>query len=505
MKKRKPAKKAREDRQRPFPRAVGVLPAIGALTAILFAYFYFATYGTYSFFQEEYGDVPYDHLGESLLHGHADVPDSWEASQRNGKYYLYFGALPAIFHGLASWLLPGLIGKWGRLSCFLAALVSLAAFYRMISRALDLGNRGSPPPKGRKKIGKVPFLLAFAFGTPLSFLVSTCYVYNECILWGLASSLWGVYFLLRLLEIPKRWQGDLFGLSVCAATALHTRLTFALPLGLSLSLVAGYLGFRCWREKTPPKKWAPALVGCVSPALLGLGLQLWYNAARYGSPWRAYAAPAAIVPEEQARLAQVGIWNLGRLSMALINYFGVRGEFFSPRPPFFRMPEYLVSNPSLAFAKYREWTISLTIASSWLVVGALWGFILILRRPRSPLTLGVAASFIPQWLCILGFAGITQRYCAEFLPLLVFLFCVTLRQIAEAKRTERFRRPVLALGTILCVLSCYATLAGTASWMTLSNWAAPAVYRAQMGKFLDAYANAFSKLVHRAPTDGGGS
>jgi hypothetical protein len=203
--------------------------------------------------------------------------------------------------------------------------------------------------------------------------------------------------------------------------------------------------------------------------------QLWYNYTRFGSIWESLDFKATYVNPEEIG----GVVNLARVPSTLLNYFGLTSASFYPIPLFFQLAPVRYLDDSIFFG-WKEQTLSLTLGSSWLVIGAVLGVVALVRRSRPWETL-IALAFVPEVALIATFYFVTQRYAAEFLPLLVFLFSVFLIE------TGRRGRPASRFGWFLLVLAVFSsvvTLASTLEWNLWDNGDAPIEYKVRLAHLL---------------------
>ena len=79
------------------------------------------------------------------------------------------------------------------------------------------------------------------------------------------------------------------------------------------------------------------------------------------------------------------------------------------------------NHPNLYVMPFSETHLSIFWSSSWLLLGAIIGFMLLARRESTDaLDRGIAISFLAQVIVILSFMGLCQRYTAEIFPFLIF-------------------------------------------------------------------------------------
>jgi hypothetical protein len=263
--------------------------------------------------------------------------------------------------------------------------------------------------------------------------------------------------------------------------ALLSRVTFAIPIAVALALLllralAGR--FQQGAQKTGRAKAVLLLVLAVSPAVVGGAFQLWYTHARFGSILDVININTYVRPAEIG-----GVFNVRRIPSALRNYFGLTARSLTGHPPFFQMARVRYGNDAL-FLGWKEETLSLSLGSSWLVLGALGGFLALLHRPRSALAIALVIFFGLQGLLISTYYFVTQRFSAEFLPFLIFLFFLWAYHgfAAAPSRSTRliwWFLPILALG------SAVVTVASTLQWNLAINDDVPREYKIRLSRLLD--------------------
>lgn len=326
-------------------------------------------------------------------------------------------------------------GKSSRVSCLLGGILCVFAGYLLLC-----------PATISSVSLRLLLLLGFALGTPLLHLVSSSRIYHEAILWGLSGLLWtavAVTHLLRGTHHKTFWTAVA---SLGASTALLSRITYGMTAYL---LLAGTLLILI-RRKTLSLR----MMGVLSIALAAIELQMWYNFERFGSIWKAIDYSYFYLKPETLG----GEFNIRRIVDTLSGYFGVSDAYFSSTSPYIRMAVHPLTNPLLFFS-WREQTISLTIASVWLLLLAAYGMKwLFSNRHYSHMLLVMLTT--AGTLPVLLFYFITQRYAAEFLVPLVFAasFGVYSGEILKRRLARTF-----VMLTI--VWSIFATVQSSASWM----------------------------------------
>jgi len=457
--------------------------------AILGAYSLLVTRGTGNFAGEETWGSAFDSLAKSLVAGEANVERDtidWEGFEEHGKVFISFGPLPALLRILPNTLIPSMYGKWSRWSCFGGAVLTLLA--ACLTFGASLGVPGKLP-RPAARVYLAAGVLGFGLGSPLVYLISCSRIYHEAIVWGLCGSLWAIYFAIRILSGSISKRKGFLGLSVSFGVAVLARVTFSIPIAV---IIAVLLLRELLTGPHPQQARRGRLVGvagllfALSPAVVTGLFQLWYNHMRFGSVWKSLDFKATYVHPEEIG----GVVNLARVPSTLLNYFGLTSASFFPIPPYFQLAPVRYLDDSIFFG-WKEQTLSLTVGSSWLVIGAVLGVAALVRRWRPWETL-VALAFLPEVALIATFYFVTQRYAAELLPLLVFLFTVFLIETRQQGRPAgRFAWFLLGLA----VFSSVVTVASTLEWNLWDNGDAPVEYKARLAHLL--------ALEGRAPSCGG--
>jgi hypothetical protein len=478
-----------------FSRVATILALGGLLLATATVYFWLVSYGTWSLAGSEMWSDAFDSLGKHLEHFDASVDQDaidWEGLTVGSRTTMYFGAFPALLRIVPNLLFPDMYGRWGRPSTLLAALLALAAAFVTFRSALLAGGRSLDR---RGWLHVTAATVGFGLGTPVVYLVSCGRIYHESILWALCGSLWGVYFIVRLAAGQASTRHGLLGLSASFAVTLLARVTFAVPMALALLVLSARAlagAFAASKARTKGASGVLLLALAVSPAVVGAAFQLWYDYDRFGSIWDINRINSYVHPEEIG-----GTFNVRRVPSALDNYFGLRADSLPSRLPFFRLAPVRYANNTLFF-DWREEALSLTLGSSWLILGAALGALVLLRRPRSRWTIVIVLCFAVQALIISTYYFVTERFAAEYLPFLILLYSVYLAAPTERRVPRRDLSPVFL---VLAVFSALVTVGSTIQWNQAVNTDVPTEYKIRLARlFFPAGSppNSYGKVVQLA-------
>ena len=442
------------------------LPLLLLLSAFLWVFT--TTGGRHVFVKEVLGGA-YDSQAEHFLRGNVDVDVeaiSHEAMIVDGKVRMYFGPFPAFLRIPLNAIYPAGYGKWSRVSGFCAGVIALFAFAGLVRKAL----RCSPPSPRARNWVESACIVGFALGSPLLFLLGNLSIYNEAIIWGLACSLAALFFAVCSQQAEGiALTRSLLGFSLCAAGALLSRVTFGLPF----ILIAPLLALRLPRENRISN-----LLALLLPLGAAFVFYVWLSYARFGSfvgvNYDYYVNP---VHNEFAH--KYGLFSLRRIPYSLADYFSLRFPAIERQPPFLVADRHSYNYPSLFSNPDSEVYVSLLWSSSWIVFAAIMGIACLFRRKGFNLfARGAAVALLAQFVCILSYFLLAQRYATDLYPFLIFCLVVFL----GSGGTVLLRSRQLLIG--LVALSVVINSLATVSWLIHADQNVPAETRATWEKLL---------------------
>ena len=455
-----------------------------SLVLIACLYFFLLTRGTGELLAHDMLSGSFDSLADGLMRGTAEVDPAtirWEAFVVEGRSYLYFGPWPALLriplHGVA----PDRFGQWARLSCLVAAALSLAAFGLMAIRTLhqnrSLGDQ-------EKRFLLVTSLLGFGLATPLPFLLTQGSIYHESILWALAGSICFVAVVVPRLHAPDLLRGKLLLLSTIAGATFMARVTYGAPLYLILLLIAGAELLRRLRaDRREVRGEIARLFVVLLPAGLTLVFCLWYNFDRFGSvftfvDYRLLGFMRAN-PSTLEILDQTGVFNLRRLLPALDNYFIPSAEMISRNFPWFRvtLPQY----PDLGLYPriFHSYLVPLSVASSWLVLGGLVGMGYVFRSAGRKFGGLCLLALLTEALLICCYYIMELRYEVDLIPLFVFGYGAFLAEVSTRSPLRGRAQDLVTLVMFAVAASAIVTLSSTLSAIPMGGPAHTSSYKAE--------------------------
>jgi hypothetical protein len=437
-----------------------LLPLILVLSALLWVFT--MTGGRQIFVKEVLGGA-YDSQAEHFLRGNVDVDGAdigHEAMIVNGKARMYFGPFPAFVRMPLNFVYPSGRGYWSRISGFCAGIIALAAFAGLIGMGLRASQLS---PRWRNWVGNA-CLVGFAFGSPLLLLLGNLSIYDEAIIWGLAWSLAALFFAFRSRETEGgALTRSLLGFSLCAAFALLSRVTFGAPF----ILIAPFLVLPIRRENRLAN-----LTALLLPLTAALAFYLWLSYAKFGN-LSGVNYDYYVNPVHRNFAHEHGVFSLERVPYSFVDYFGLRLPSFQRASPFLMGDRHFYHHPSLYSLPFSEVYLPLTWCSGWLVFAAIMGITCLVRRDGADaFERSAAFALFVQFLCVLSFFALAQRYAADLYPFLIFCLIVFLSSGGVA--LLRSRHIIVGLVALSVVVNCLATI----SWLIDADHNVPGETRA---------------------------
>ena len=431
-------------------------PAFLAVAAVLVAYAWFGSGGTFEFrrvswershdsgFTERY----YAALAEGFLRGQLDMPyprdarwdqvanaydikdrerlgmawEMWDATLYGGKFYLYFSPVPVLLFYIPFRLLSGGYPADTLAATFFCAWAFLACV-GFARRALD----------GRLR---ALWVLLIGFANVVPFTLTNVRTYEVAVAAGMAFTATFAYALLRFTE--TRATKHAVWMSVWLALAIATRPNLAVLL-----LIAGLVLWRHWRA---------ALFAMIPLAVVGTAYSV-YNIARFGNPFELGIT---------YQISYVPMWRVGVCSLCsapdvvrLVN--NVTHYVFWP-PTFMGAFPYVdlqrnVFDPAVSFAGGAEQILGIAAISPLVLIGT--AIALVRRNERAPQLVMAAA-----WLILFGLSTcrwVVARYSLDFMLLMTTATVVLLDRALHETRT---RAATIAVAIVACFSIVTGILAG---------------------------------------------
>ena len=448
-----------------------LLPLTLLLSALLWV---FVTTGVRQIFVKEVLGGAYDSQAEHFLRGNVDVDAEaigHEAMIVNGHTRMYFGPFPALLRVPLNFIYPAGHGKWSRISGFFAGVIALFAFAGLVRTALC----SSPlSARARNWLGNA-CVVGFALGSPLLLLLGNLSIYDEAIIWGLALSLGALFFALRSQHTEGSTQTRmLLGFSLCAGGALLSRVTFGAPFILIAPLLA---------LRIRPENRTINFAALVLPVGAALVFYLWLSYARFGS-LIGVNYDYYINPTHSEFAHKFGIFSLRRIPYSFADYFSVRLPSLRLESPFFVADRHPYDYPSLFSNNFSEVYISLVWCSPWLIFGGIMGIVYLVRKSGAhTFERSIAIALFAQFVCIMSYYALAQRYSADLYPFLIF--CLVIFLMSGGVALHRSRYVLIGLIALSVVVNSLATV----SWLIDADQNVPGETRAAWEKFLGRHSH----------------
>jgi hypothetical protein len=434
---------AADHRQSSLPADHGLLTHWYLLPICLLACLAFAwvdTIGDWDFFRPETLGSFYDAQAHSLLHGRFDVPKSAivpEAFIRDGKFYGYFGMVPALPRMALNAIWPQLDGRWSRLSMMLACIVNVLLACRLAIVA-DRSVHADPPTRWRK-LWIALFAISASIGSTNLFLASRAHTFHEAIMWAGALGLACCTFAISYLHEGRR--SSLIFAGTFALLAFFCRATvgagcLALLIMLALS---GAQRLRRGGISAPPAR--PIFLGdrAIALTFVAVTVTLYFtiNYAKFhsfdGVPVRLYEQYI----EDPSRMKITGGRQIHpeNLRAGLYNYFTFSGLELHRGFPWFFMSWHPTVFPETHMDCIEDYC-SIPAGEPGLAAMALIGAMaLVLWRRGSIGAFGLPAlAMFAGGSVVLVTVGITERYMHDFYPYLIVAGAVGAARIGAVTR-----------------------------------------------------------------------
>jgi hypothetical protein len=449
--------------------ASDVLPLIALLVALLlvagFALWYTSS-GRFPAFPDIQND--YVDLGEAFLSGElalAEEPDPrlaelgnpyeytqrkgvpyhWDASYYNGKYFLYWGPVPA----LISAVLQSTTGT----SPAASVLVVLPYLGLMGVAAALLWRLAAPFGRFARRTIWLFVIIGF-FSFPMLFTIGQPRHYQASIMTGQFFLLLGV---LGVAEHVRSRNAAWLGLS-----GLSWGLALASRYNLAISIAAYILLFSVWLLRDGVRSLCRRLALLAVPfalCLFSLGL---YNLARFGDPIETGLTYQLTIPEFRQVSYSMAYVPSGSYSYLLYPLTG------APSFPFIASPHFRSNQlPDALFVpdgrEFDQITFGLlpTVPAIWLFVALvplIIGWIATHKASRThavPLSLGglvvsmLALGAAGQFLFLLVFFYVAERYIVDFYVPLVLCLAVVVWSAHAALRGRSVLQVALWMAAVL--------------------------------------------------------
>ena len=247
----------------------------------------------------------------------AAAPDAlWDVAYYNGRYYVYFGIVPCLLFQLPFEALTGIRDLPPALPMILLAWLYILAVFGFVKQA---ARRWFP------QASAAAYLLTAAgaaSGTQIYYLLHRPSVYEYAILCGATFVLWALWQWLCAANTPvKRRKALTFHLafgSLCMALVAGCRPQMVLFAALALPILwPRYIT----EKRLCTRRGAGEAAAFILPVVLVAVGFMWYNAARFGSPFD-FGANYNLTSNDMTRRG----FAVGRIAPAAVTFLaGIPG------------------------------------------------------------------------------------------------------------------------------------------------------------------------------------
>ena len=351
----------------------------------------------------------------------------WDASYFQGKYYLYWGPVPALVASAIKLVHPGIVEDQVLVLIFLLGLTAvLAAFFTWLRRCYYPRTPGS---------WILLFTLTAIFCVPVFWLINRPSVYEAAIASAQFFLLLGLYAAFRGLVEENLHPGwlALSGFSLGMTVASRFSYIFTV-IGLCLVVGIAILNWLIRRQT----RWPSVLAFALPLLLVAVGLA-WFNYARFGSITETgmkYQLTGDALPVDRDLTFSAGYISPNFYSSVL------RSPQISSKFPFFTTPFILdnmwpnfVHRPVTYYSGEPVVGILPTIPFLWLAgILIVWLIERLLRwiNEIPEQAIHRAGTSMPDWgialMCVaalvqfatnMTFVMTTERYLADFIPAMI--------------------------------------------------------------------------------------
>jgi hypothetical protein len=389
----------------------------------------------------------YDVQARALMHGHLWIPNgsiSTEAFVSHGHQYTYFGIFPSLLRVPIFAFTNSFDGRLTAPS-ILASWITTALFCSLLLWRLRTV-LGAKATLGWIEAGSYGVLLvSILVGSTLVFLAASDDVYAEDLAWSVALACASLFAILGVVERPS-WGR----LAVCGLFVLCTNLNRSTTgYAAIFATVSVSIWFATGRAGPERRRWAlpMALAGLV-PLAVGCAVDL----AKFGLLFGAPLTDQLVYKEFHLGRNGGQYFSLRNVPATLHAYvdpltFRVRSTF----------PYVVLSDPPDSAGLVETGSTSNALLSMPLLFAAgVVGVVVPFRRGQSVSVRALRFLLVAMALCagvIMIYGWITERFVADFLPLLILSSMIGLIELWRwvPGRSKKIRAGLVA-GTILLAM-----------------------------------------------------
>lgn len=365
----------------------------------------------------------------------------WDAALYDGHYYVYFGVIPCLLTYLPYYWLTGNVLP-NDIALFIFAIIFIIGTFALIKQVI----KRYIPNARISYLAYIVVSLLVINGSGLLFMASYADMYSVPIMAALAFTVCGLAFWLAALNGKTLRVLKLAFGSLCLAFVSGCRPNLLLFSFLAFPFFFGEVVL-AYKEKRIFKKESVinALAFAIPYIIVAAGM-MWYNFSRFGSPFD-FGSNYNLTTNDMT--SRGFVWD--RMFPAMFSYL-------------FQLPKMTATFPFIRYADFDTTYMGVTIKES--TYGGIFAYspllLLIFLIPFVKDTLKKCRVYAPVLLLTaIGiltplldaqFAGVLQRYFADFSLMLYLAAAFILLAIIDRVRDEKYRR-YIRIGLFVCVVA----------------------------------------------------
>jgi len=396
---------------------------------------------------------PYD----PAQHIAVEVPPDF--SLYKGKFYLYWGPVPALILAALKLLIPKDLPD-----LYLVFGFSCGLFLWQTQLVISIWDRYF---QSLPKWILVMLLLLVGLSVPSAWMLGRAEIYEAAILGGQFFVMAG--FSAALSAVMRKPSAD-FKLVIAGISwslAIGTRLTLILPISFLMLMVI----YQIWMNGTvSPKILLRKALYLGSPVLIGVALLAWYNWARFGSPSETGFTYQLAGTYIQKHLHEVMSYRY--FVQNIYNYFLVPPQIHDQFPfvfsnggniqsilPFLDLPDFYNTNPVTGLI----YIVPFIFFSALSVVKRKPLHRTGIQPPETDphfvwLTRTLVGCILIALVFLLVFFWAAMRYVMDFMPMLMLLSIIGYCQGYTSAKARGWERYMVAAGILIVGLSISVSL-----------------------------------------------
>ena len=422
------------------------------------------------------------------------IPYIWDASYYQGKYYLYWGPVPALVASIVKAVHSGVVEDQYLLLFFTTGMSVFLALILVYFR--------------KKFFSSVSawvatfFILTCGLSTPVFWLINRPHVYETAIASGQFFLLMGFYGLIRGLTAERKaWGWFLlagFGLGAAVASRMTIMFSVFFVVGVTLVVLV-----RKWIKQR--STWGSIFCLLMPLAIFAFGLA-WFNYTRFGSITESglrYQLTGEALPDNFKELFSIR-YVIPNLYLTLFQPYHFDPQAF----PFFNATAdnswtAIIHLPEHYYFAEQVTGIFCSIPFFWILILPLVGVLKkgwrwVKEAPASPAKKEKTALSSSIWWLLSGaflvgfivnmfYVFATMRYQADIVPQLIIITSILIMQILERSKNSKVGRGLVLALVVLLGLSTIiiSLLINFSSWDERFSENNPALFNQIVHFFLN--------------------